>query len=321
MVRWIIFVVTVVASVPVQSAEKPASPSPTQSQARAPQPPPLPSSPIEHFRQLLGMKGEEREKALAARSPKTREFLEAKLKAYEALPPEERENRLGTLELRWYLLPLFKTAPTNRETRLAMIPGRIRPLIDARLRLWDLLSADEQRDVLESEPAITVLVQPEPGMTSPAGALSVITPQQQEKIKKSTEILNRLPPEKQEDVYRNFGRFFELSQQEKTKAFDVLGEAERKQMERTLALFDTLPKASRDRCIEGFQKFTSLSEIERDQFLRNVERWNSMSAKDRQAWRSLVNRKALPHPPLPPGASNPAAALPTPTGFLVLSNN
>src|SRR2546422_921168 len=104
--RWIVLVISAVACVPAKSAESPAAVSPAT--AARPQPPPLPPPPIEFFRQLLGMKPEEREKALALREPKTRQLVEAKVKQFEALPADERENRLRTLELRWYLLPLMK---------------------------------------------------------------------------------------------------------------------------------------------------------------------------------------------------------------------
>ena len=50
-----------------------------------------------------------------------------------------------------------------------------------------------------------------------------------------------------------------------------------------------------------------------------AERWQAMSAKDRQAWRVIVSRKALPPPPLPPGFTNPAAMRPPPD-LLIATN-
>src|SRR5687767_6917141 len=98
-----ITILIAVASCAVQANEPPvAKQTPV---ARVPQPPPLPPSPVDFFRRLLPMTPEQRESALEKYSPKTREFVTAKVKEYEALPPEERENRLRTLELRWHLLP------------------------------------------------------------------------------------------------------------------------------------------------------------------------------------------------------------------------
>lgn len=304
-----IFLVVSVASSAVSAAEPPRFATPSQLQAKVP-PPPLPQSPIEHFRQILAMTPEQRAKALEARSPKAREFLEAKLKEYEALRPEDRANRLRTLELRYHLVPLMKMPPSNRVARLETIAERDRGLIEDRLALWDKLSPELQRDVLVCEPAIAAFVGPETRL-SPSPTGSPLTPQQQENINRSTAYLNSLPTAKRSDIYRNFQEFFELSEREKAKALDSIGalsEAERQQMERALQAFDKLPRDQREQCIEGFQKFTALTPRQRDEFLRSAERWEAMSAQDRKIWRSLVARKAVPAPPpLPPGAGFPSA--------------
>lgn len=308
MLRSIILVISV-ASCAVSGAEPPRSATPSQLQAKVPMPP-LPLSPIEHFRQILAMTPEERAKAMEFRSPKARQFLEAKLKQYEALRPEERENRLRTLELRWHLVPLMKMAPSNRVARLETIPERDRGLVRDRLALWDKLSVELQRDVLVCEPAIAAFVGPETRLSTSAAG-SPLTPQQQENINRSTAYLNSLPLGKRSDIYRSFQEFFELSEREKARTLDsisTLSEAERQQMEQALQAFDRLPRDQREQCIEGFQKFSALTPRQRDEFLRSAERWEAMSAQDRKIWRSLVARKAVPAPPpLPPGAGFPSA--------------
>ena len=314
MYRWIVIVVSSLAWLPAQSADAPVAPSAAQSRRPA-QPPPIPPAPVEYFRQLLKMNSEERQKELGNR-PKTREFLESKLKEFEALAPDERENRLRTLELQWYLRPLMRISPTNRT--LKAIPEGDRPLVEARLKLWDQLSTDEKRDMLESELAVRVLSRPEEGLITQSG-FSMISTQQQARIRTSTEYLNSLPAEKREQIYRNFGNFFGLSEQEKARTLNSFSEAERQQMERTLQAFEKLPPQVRERCIAGFDKFRSLPLSERQHFLRSAERWQAMSAKDRQAWRVIVSRKALPPPPLPPGFSNPAAMRPPPD-ILIATN-
>jgi hypothetical protein len=297
--RWIVLIVSVVACVPAKSADAPAAVSPAA--AARPQPPPLPLPPVEFFRQLLGMKPEEREKALALRvqEPKTRQLIEAKVKQFEVLRADERENRLRTLELRSYLLPLIKSPPTNREARLQAIPERDRKLVETRLQFWDRLPEEARRDILESELAIGVFF-PEKSVISHAKLLT-ITPEQQEKIRKSIDYLNRLSPDKRRRVFRSFEEMTQLSQGERAKALDNFSQNERDQMQRTLQTFEKLSPTDRDVCVAGFEKFSALSEGERQEFLRNVERWRTMSDKDRAVWRSLVNRKAIPQPPMPPG--------------------
>jgi hypothetical protein len=321
MVRWIALVV--VASLPMKSADAPAAESTNQGArplSERPAPPPLPPSPVEYFRQLLKMNSEQREPELAKR-PKTRHVLEAKLKEFDTLPVLERENRLRTLELQWYLRPLLQASPTNRAEQLKTIPARDRELVETRLKVWDNLPADQQRDVLESELAILVFYRPQNANMTFSG-FSTITTQQQERIRNSIAYLDKLPAQKREQLYRNFRAISELSEDEIAKALGNVGslsEAERKQMERTLEAFEKLPRQERDRCIEGFEKFRALSQIERTQFLKSAERWQAMAPKDRQVWRSLVNRKAIPLPPMPPGLTNPAAVLTTPQ-ILVATN-
>jgi len=306
-------VVVSVASGMAQVAEPPTvRPAAPAQSARVPQPPPMPPSPVQVFRDMLAMTTEQRVKAMEGRQPKTREFLTSKLKEFEALKPEERENRLRTMELRWQLLPLMSMAPSNRVLRIQGLPESDRPLIEERLRLWDKLSPEQQRDVLECEPALSAFASPGTRVPTSSVGLPVSTNLQQ-RINSSTTYLNNLRPEKRAELYQNFQEFFELSEKEKAKALDsihTLSDAERRQMERTLATFDRLPRAQREQCIHGFQKFTALSREEQGQFLRSAARWQAMSPRDRQIWRSLVMQKAVPQPPLPPGIPNAGIAFP-----------
>lgn len=315
--RWILIVVSSLAWLSGYSADQNDAGQKAGLQTRPVQPPPLPPSPVEYFRQLLKMKPDERQKELLNR-PKTRAFLESKLREFETLPPEEKENRLRTMELQWYLRPLMRAAPTNRAAQLQMIPKRDRLLIEERLKLWDQLPADLQQDVLKSELAVRVYYSPENGFITYSG-LSIMSTQQQERIRTSAEYLNSLPAQRREEIYRDFSRFFELSEHEKTKALDSFSDAERKQMERTLQAFENLAPQARERCIAGFDKFRALPPSERQHFLRSAERWQAMSPKDRQAWRVIVSRKALPPPPMPPGFTNPAALRPPPE-ILIATN-
>ncbi len=296
---------------------RPAAPAPG---TRVPQTPPMPPSPVEFFRQVLAMTPEGRDQALEKYSAKTREFVGGKLKEFDALSPEERENRLRTMELRWQLLPLMSMAASNRVLRIQGLPERDRPLIEERLRLWDKLSPEQQRDVLECEPALSAFAST--GTRVPTSSLgSPLSTNQQERIYKSTAYLNSLHPEKRAELYQSFQEFFELSKKEKAKALDsihTLSDTERRQMERTLDTFNKLPPAQREQCIEGFQKFTALSVEEQNQFLRSAVRWQAMSPRDREIWRNLVRGKAVPQPPLPPGFPN--AGLFLPRGSLASTN-
>jgi hypothetical protein len=260
--------------------------------------PPLSPSPLDYFRQILAMSAPDREKLLAGKAPAQRQSLEAKLREYEALAPEEREARLRALQLRWYLLPLMKMPPGNRPERLAAIPESDRKLIVERLGLWDKLPEDLQKEVLENE-AIIRFFYPA-GKGSDGTNVPPPSPQQQEQMARIAR-WQALSESKRDRIYEQFQKFFELDPQQKARTLDALTEAERRQMEKTLQVFEKLPKEQRDRCLSGFRKFADLSLEERQEFLKNAERWQQMSAAERQVWRRIVARVASPPPPLPPG--------------------
>ena len=113
--------------------------------------PPLPQSPVNIFRQLLAMTPRERENYLTNRPPEIRERILAKVREYLALGPDERELRLNATELRWYLLPLLRESPTNRDARLAQVPDNLRDLVRSRLEQWDALPPQFQQEFLDNE--------------------------------------------------------------------------------------------------------------------------------------------------------------------------
>src|SRR5262245_28343087 len=113
----------------------PATAAGTSNRIALPEPP-SPKSPIESFRNLLKMDETARQKLLAEKSPQYRQNLEAKLKEYLVLPPDERELRLKLVELRWYLTPLMRLPPSQRAASLALVPAADRPLIEDRLKQW-----------------------------------------------------------------------------------------------------------------------------------------------------------------------------------------
>ena len=61
----------------------------------------LPVSPVAYFRKLLAMSPQQRESALAKKSPAVRARILAKVNEYIALDPDERELRLRATEVRW----------------------------------------------------------------------------------------------------------------------------------------------------------------------------------------------------------------------------
>jgi hypothetical protein len=271
------------------------------------------ASPIDDFRGLLALTPAEREQALAEKSEWHRKLLQSKLQEYDALIPEERELRLRTTQLRWQMKWLMTTPPAQRSEKLAQISDEDRRWIDSRLELWDKLSPELQREVLEHEFTISYFMRLE---TAPPAErenlLQHFSPDRRKKLEDDIARWRGLPDQQRRRMYDNFNQFFELSEREKERTLNTLSEAERRQMEQVLGQFEKLPAHQRRVCIDSFRKFSNMTAEERDQFLQNAERWQAMTPSERETWRNLVTQLPPmppglpPLPPIPPGLNAPA---------------
>lgn len=306
------------------------NPAPAAAQpAIMPRPfPPAPSQPgIAYFRELLAAKPEERQKLLADKTPEHRAILEKGVRTYEALSPEERELRLRTMELRYYVTSLLSIAPTNRAGRLKQVPDRDRPLVEDRLKYYDSLTPQEQKDALENERIVRLLGVSIPGSSWREIPLTGQTSNQVRQIERQLVRWQTLPEARRVQIQKNFERIFQLSDAEKVQQKLQplpLSEEERTLMQAALDKFQKLAPVQRANCIKNFEKFAELSPAERRQFLLNAQEWQKMKPEDREAWRKLVSK--IPRmPPLPPGLGQPPlprrALPPTPTTAVATNSN
>jgi hypothetical protein len=261
-------------------------------------------SPVELFRQLLAMAPDERGIFLTNKPPEIRARILAKVGEYEALNPDDRELRLRATELRWYLEPLLREPPTNREARLAQVPDDLRKLVQNRLDEWMILPPPLQQEFLDNERTLEYFTQLDPRKT----ALAITEPGGHPALSEDDQARwNALSEIQRRQVAAQFNQFFELTPDEKQKTLNTLSDAERAQMEITLRSFDKLPPDQRAECVNAFAKFASMGAPERAEFLKNAARWSEMSPAERKAWRDLVVN--VPQwPPLPPGFLPPAPA-------------
>jgi hypothetical protein len=239
--------------------------------------PPMPTmqSPVNFFRQLLAMSPVERNNSLTNRPPETRVRILAKVREYQALGPDERELRLRATELRWYLTPLLRSPPAEREARLAQVPEDLRTLAKTRLEQWNLLPLPLQQEFLANDKTLHYFAHVE-ATNHPAA-----NPEQQK-------------------IAGQFNQFFELTPAEKQQTLATLSGAERAQMQKTLQSFEQLPPQQRALCMRNYAKFTGMSGTERAEFLKNAENWSKISPKERQTWRDLVAHVPIwPPTPLP----------------------
>jgi hypothetical protein len=252
------------------------------------------TAPIGFFRTLLVMAPAERAQQLAIYPPPIREGIEAKIREYEQLDPNERELRLRATELRWYLLPLLREAPTNRAALLAQVPDGLRDLVQSRLDQWKILPEPLQQEFLDNERVLHYFARVGSTNGAPASGDWVRTPPDSELAR-----WQALSEDRRQQIATQVNRFFELTPDEKQETLNTLSDAEREQMEKTLDAFGNLSAAQRTECIHAFAKFASMNAAEKREFLKNAERWSQMSPEERQTWRDLVAN--VPNwPPLPP---------------------
>jgi len=275
-----------------------------------PPPPPPPHNPVETLRQLLAKNPAEREAALAGKPEKLRDYLRGRLRELDALNPTERQLQLRLLQLRFYLVPLLKTAPTNRAEALLLVPAADRHLVQERLREWDALTPDQQKEVLQNEGALRFF--PRFGISTqapPPQASRELSGPQRQQLEEDLARWRELSAGRQEEIYGRFQQFFELSEQQQAKALSALPQSEFVRARRMVAAFGKLPPAQRAKCLAAFHRFASMTMEERKKFLDNAGQWEAMSLEERRAWRQLMAEL----PPSPPGLS-PTPPLPPSPG-------
>jgi predicted Fe-S protein YdhL (DUF1289 family) len=279
--------------------------------------PPLPQvkPPVAFFRQLLAMTPAEQENYLTNRPPEIRSRVLAKIREYQALDPNEREMRLRTTELRWYLLPLLRTPPADRTRWLAAVSDDLRDLVKARLAQWDILPPPLQQEFLENERALLYFA----SVAATNGPAALALGGERAPPDPDLKRWNALSDEQRQRITERFNQFFTLPPAEKQETLDTLSPAERQQMEKTLQTFGQLPPPQRAQCIRAFTQFAGMSPQDRAEFLKNAERWSQMSPEDRRIWRDLVAHVPQwpplppPLPPPPPMPRVPAPSHPHPT--------
>lgn len=261
----------------------------------------LPPSPVQIFREFLVMTDAERAEQLSLRPEGLREPVEAKIKEYLAMPPEERELRLQATELRHYLLLLMPMPVTNRPALLAQIAEPMRTAVASRLETWNLFLPPMQEEMLQNEQMVRFFTQL--GVADPArrrAMLAALPADQRAKTAADIARWQALPAETRNRVFAQFNQFFNLTPAEQHKTLASLSETERVAMSRTLEAFDGLTAEQRATCIRSFEKFANMSLAERQEFLKKAETWQRMSPTERERWRMLVE-KVPELPPLPPG--------------------
>jgi len=201
----------------------------------APTSPVTPRCPVDFFRELLAMNFAERNQALGGRPAESRKQILAKVREYEGMKPNEREQRLRATELRWYLLRLMRNSATNRMAQLDRVPADLRPLVDSRLKEWDALKPEVQTDFLKLEAALRAYT----FLQATNGAAHART-------NMPTELQGVSEP-KLNDLLTRYDFFMGFSESEKKKTLEMISSPERAQIERTCRSSKISPRNSAPR--------------------------------------------------------------------------
>ena len=314
------------SEVPAQSPDSVANPK-----ARVPPQlpstvmPPVPPSPIDYFRKLIEASPAERGKLLEGKPADHRLILTNSLRAYLELSATEREARLRTLDVRFYLTPLLQSAATNRAQALAAVPDVYRQIVGERLAAWDRLPVVDRQQLMEKEGAsrlASVIAPPMPPLP-PGLSMSWGHTNSLRVSDKAMSDWQKYPEAKRQEILARVDRLSNVPMPREAMDTLPLTDAERLQIQKTLERFRNLSPAQRGQVLSTFQKFAGLSPDERRQFLRNAEAWQAMSAEEREHWRYLVNNlpELPPQPPSMPPAPPASGRKVSPTGMLVSSNS
>ncbi len=283
--------------------------------ASSPAVPSVPSdtaSPSAVFRKLLHSTPEERRAWLEVRPPRIRELVTAKLAEFGRLTPIERELRLEVAELEFFLTPILRVGPEERPQLLARIPDQKRSLIELRLKVWDSLSPDARKELLESQQSLAYFVRSERVDSQRlTDTLVTVPPPVRAEVEAQFARWAALQPEERARKTALFERFFDLSPAERARTIRQLSDDERKRMKEAMAQLDALEPQEREQCLQAARQFAALSAAERAEFMANAARWKAMKPSEQAAWRALVDHldlAAINRPPIPPSKPTPRVA-------------
>ena len=279
--------------------------------------PPIPptKSPVAFFRELLAMNAR-RAKAGADESfagkPEADPGQSARILGDESRPARGAPASHGTA----LVSAAADDGPGDQSRRATGFDSPAEPqLVEDRLREWDKLPPDVQKELLGNEATLRYFAEIE-GRTDEQRRkiLESMSPARRQSCRKGIEQwrrdVRRPAPEDDEPLQPVLRADHRRKRRRRSRRSPGRSGGRSRRRCRPLA---SLPPDQRAQCIRSFEKFASLSLEERQQFLKNAERWKLMTPSERQAWRDLVAKLPPPLPPdFPPLPPSPRSPRPTP---------
>jgi hypothetical protein len=292
---------SVIGLVVIVAAAGSQTPSPTPPAAPLPPVAASASAVTDLWRRVLAMDDAQREAFISSKPAASQAFLRSKVQEFLVLPPEKREMRLRALELRAYMLPLMRLPAPARAQQIEQLPSDKRSDVKKRLLTWDIMPPQLQKDVLENEAAIRLVMESGNRNASREELLAAVAPARRAEMETNLIRWNEISPAQQDQMVSNFERYFGQPLEERGKALRTLNEGDLAIITPTLNKLERMPDGERDRVLDGIRKFKSLPPAAQKDFVRAAAKWQAMTDKDRQLWRQLVTTiHARSGPPMPP---------------------
>ncbi len=312
---WLVRTAGVCALTSTLSAAAPALPSAVVDTRTAQLSGALPfptNSPVRFFRVLLTASADEQVRLLEARPAASRAVLQQKLQEYRLLSDADREAKLRALEFH-HLMNLLMNAPVAvRAAWLTQVPVEYRPLCEERLRLWNLLPVEIQRNVREREATFRWLTRYESASEDQRKDLLNSVPLSERTSREQALAQWRaMSAAEREQAWRGARQMFEMSARDQQRVVAAVAESNRIPTARLVEGLRQLSHQEREQCLAGWQRYAQLEPAEQARLLQAWERWKKMSESEREVWRKLSASVPKP-PPLP----QPRSASGTKTGAL-----
>lgn len=269
---------------------------------------------LNQFVRLLAMEKDQRAKALASR-PETRVFLRGELEKYDRMTVEDREAELQSLRVWYHLRALVSVPRAVRNEALKMIAPTDREMVERRLRRWDLLDADLQREVMEHDRFIRYVLELDGLPKAEQVKREPLLPESLREVWDSRlEQWHDVPADRRRIIYHNFKKFFDLTVSERDRVLKTLSQKERDQVKPSLdaiAALDKLTPEERAACLESFKAFAETAPNS-EKFLLHLDtlrRWNELSSKERDTLRNVHRLMAPLLPPVPGDVTVPPSGV------------
>jgi len=269
-----------------------------------------PKSPFISFRGLLNKTPEELEASLEKRPKRFHPTLLAKIEEYRKLSDQERERRLQSLDLRWYIISGVNLPENSLDEYVNSIPKEYQEIIRERLTPWYKMPLEHRQNILTNVKSVNPLSlsfqQKDPDANKKRPQFQQNGPRKGPPGKDVGQGGPRRfryrggqgnPEMQAERFWNELNEFFRMSRHDRSKVLKCLEGNNRETVEKIFTQLDDLPPVERQRSLKLLLSISELPQSEQEAFIRSAEQWNSLSKEEKRFFRTLILPQQVP--PMP----------------------